>query len=31
LHIKSIHKQDNRCEDGDYKSPDGKDFYDTLL
>ena len=30
-HIKSIHKQDNRWEDGYYKSPDGKDFYDTLL
>ena len=30
-HIKTIHKQDNRWEDGDYQSPDGKDFYDTLL
>ena len=30
-HIKSVHKQDNRWEDGDYKSPDGKDFYDTLI
>ena len=31
-HIKSVHKQDNRWDtSGDYKSPDGKDFYDSLI
>jgi hypothetical protein len=31
-HIKSVHKQDNRWNtDGTYKSPDGKNLYDSLL
>ena len=30
-HIKSIDKQDNRWEDGKYISPDGKNFYDSLM
>ena len=30
-HIKSVHKQDSRWENGKYVSPDGKQFYDTLL
>lgn len=30
-HIKSIDKQDNRWEDGNYVSPDGKNFYDSLI
>ena len=30
-HIKSVDKQDNRWEDGKYISPDGSNFYDSLM
>ena len=31
-HIKSVEKQDNRWDDkGNFKVPDGENFYDTLM